>query len=153
MSKKRFTILFATLVFTLACQTTDALSSYLSPEPTQAPTRTRVPTRAAIESAQPTPPLVAVVASPTPAEISATAADNANIRALPSTSAAIAARITKGQQLTLTGRTASSDWYQVRLPANPNAQGWISAPLVRAEGTDGLPVVQPGAVPPPYPGR
>jgi uncharacterized protein YgiM (DUF1202 family) len=86
-------------------------------------------------------------------EISATAVDNANIRAMPSTGAAIAARITKGQPLTLMGRTAANDWYQVRLPANSNAQGWISAPLVRAEGTDRLPVAQPGNVPPPYPGR
>ena len=151
MNQKRFAILFAVLVTTLACQTIDALSSYLSPEPTEAPTR--APTRAVSDSAQPTTPPVAIIATPTPAEISATAADNANIRALPSTGAAIAARITKGQQLTLTGRTAASDWYLVRLPANPNAQGWISAPLVRAEGADRLPVVQPGAAPPPYPGR
>jgi len=153
MNQKRFAILFAILVLTLACQTTDALLSYLSPEPTEAPTRTRVPTREVGDSAQPTAPLVAIIVTPTPAEISATAADNANIRTLPSTGAAIAARITKGQQLTLTGRTAAKDWYVVRLPANPNAQGWILASLVRAEGTDQLPVVQPGAVPPPYPGR
>lgn len=150
--KKRFAVLLVIIVLTLACQTTDALSAYLSSSaPTETPTRTRVPTRA-VEVIPPPPP-VAIIATPTPAEISGTAADNANIRALPSTGAAIAARIAKGQPLTLTGRTAASDWYQVRLPANPNAEGWISAPLVRADGADRLPVVQPSNLPPPYPGR
>ena len=150
MNRNRSAILLARLVLTLACQTTDALSSYLAPAPTAAPTR--VPTRAIVAPAQPTPPPVAIIATPTsaaPVEISATAAENANIRATPSTGAAIAARITKGQPLALTGRTAASDWFQVRLPANPNAQGWISAPLVRAEGAGQLPVVQTGSVPPP----
>ena len=153
MNRTRFLALFVLVASALACQTTDILSSYPA-SPTETPTRTRVPTRPIITPVtQPTQPPIAIIATPTPAEISATANDNANIRSLPSTGAAIAARVTKGQQLTLTGRTAASDWYLVKLPANPNAQGWISAPLVRAEGAEQLPVVQPGNVPPPYPGR
>ena len=152
MNKKQFFPLLLLLAAALACQTTDSLSYYFA-APTEEPTRTRVPTQSSgAPLTQPTQP-VAIVATPTPAEISATAAENANIRATPSTGAAIAARVTKGQPLTLTGRVPAGDWYLVRLPANPNAQGWISAPLVRAEGIERLPIVQPGAAPPPYPVR
>ncbi len=150
MNRIQFLTLFALVAFVLACQTTDIISSYLSP--TETPTRTRVPTRPiAAPPVQPTPPPVAIIPTPTPVEIPGTANDNANIRSLPSTGAAIAARVTKGAPLTLTGRTAANDWYQVRLPNDPNARGWISATLVRADGAERLPVVQPGSVPPPYP--
>lgn len=153
MNRIRWLALFILALAALACQTTDIISSYLSPAPT--PTRARTPTRPVISTPvlPPTAPLVAVVATPTPMEITGTVNANANIRSAPSTGASIAARVSKGDQLKLVGRNSGGDWYQVAIPNNPNARGWISAALVQADGADRLPVVQPGNVPPPYPGR
>ncbi len=156
MNRVRFFALLVLMASMLACQTTDIIISYLSPPPT--PTRTRTPTRPAAIAppAQPTPPPVAVVPTPTvPAEIIGTVTENSRVRASPSTSAAILTRLNKGDQVKVVGRNAASDWYEILLPSDANARGWISAELVQLQGSpEALPVVQPGAIPPtrrPYP--
>lgn len=149
MNRFRLFAFAALLFFGLACQFIDEVS-FLTASATETPTRapTRRPTTAPTE---PPPPPVAAVLTPTPAEITGTATENAIIRALPSTGAPVAARVNKGTQLTFTGRTPASDWFQVRLPSDPNGRGWISKTIVRADGSDQLPIVQPGGAPPPYP--
>jgi uncharacterized protein YgiM (DUF1202 family) len=83
-----------------------------------------------------------------------TARENLRVRALPSTSAAILDRLNKGDQFQVVGRTAARDWLQIRLPTNPSAHGWVSAEFVDLTGSlDALPIVQPGAPPPPTPRR
>jgi hypothetical protein len=148
MNRKRLCALFILVAFVLACQTTEVISEYLSPSAT--PTRARTATRPPPSVQAPTAPLVAVVTTPTPSEIDGSVSENAIIRAAPSTSAAIATRVNKGTQIKLVGRNAAGDWYQVVIPNNPNARGWISASLVQANGANQLPVVQPGGAPP-YP--
>lgn len=71
----------------------------------------------------------------------------ANVRSGPGTNYAIIGQVPQGTVLTLTGRNAAGDWFQVCcVRAVP---GWIYAPLVVVEGsTAGLPVIQ---VPPPSP--
>jgi N-acetylmuramoyl-L-alanine amidase len=78
--------------------------------------------------------------------------ENSRVRSAPSTSAAIVARLNKGDQVKIVGRTTASDWWEIPLPSDPNARGWISADLIQVKGsTDTLPVVQPNAPPTPQP--
>lgn len=151
MNRMRLLLLLCLMMFALACQTTDIIAEYLSPSPT--PTRARTATRAATPASlqTSTSPPVAIVATPTLAEITGTTTANAIIRVSPSTGAAIAARANKGESLKLVGRTEASDWFQVVIPSNASARGWISKTVIQASGTDQLPVVQTGNVPPPYP--
>ena len=154
MTRVRLFSLCIVLVSALACQTTDILSSYLSPAPT--PPRARTLTRTAVPSpVQPTLPPAAVVPT-TPPEIPGTVTENSSrVRSAPSTGGAILTRLNKGDQITVVGKNVSSDWFEIRLPSDPNGRGWISADLVQLQGSaDALPVVQPGGIPStprPYP--
>ncbi len=121
--------------------------AYLFPTATPTPTRTRTRTPPPLAVAPPTPTVIVLVPTPpAPPEIAATAQTNVNVRANPSTSAAIVAKMKKGDTAQIVGRTPASDWWQIILPSNPGAKGWVSAEFATAEGpTDSIPIVQPGS--------
>jgi uncharacterized protein YgiM (DUF1202 family) len=85
-----------------------------------------------------------------PSEVTATVTENLRVRGGPSTDYQVVDRLTKGATVRLVGRTEASDWWQIPLPSNPDARGWISAEFTDVNGsTDSLPVVEAG--PPPEP--
>lgn len=133
----------------LACQ---LQSLFPTATPTTAP-RTRTPTPI---RAEPTPEPAAQPAipptepPPPPAPVTATTTENLRVRAAPSTAAQQIGSLTKGQTVQVIGRTAASDWWQIALPTNPTARGWIAASFTTLSGSvDSIPVVTPGASPPP----
>ncbi len=133
----------------LACQI-----AYLFPGSTPTPTRTRTRTPTSVVKAPATPTVMVLVPTPpAPAVVAATAQENVRIRANPSTSAAILGSVKKGESVQVVGKTAASDWWQIILPSDPNATGWVSAEFATAEGpTDDIPIVQPGQSGPPASG-
>ncbi len=85
-----------------------------------------------------------------------TAKENLRVRAMPSTTAQIIDQLTKGDKAKVTGTNQPGDWFQIMLPSNPNARGWILASFTEVSGpVDTLPVVPsgPAPVPQPYPGQ
>ncbi len=127
----------------LACQL-----NYVFPTatPSAAPraTRTSTPDRANVTVVAPTaaslPPAV-----PPSAPVMATAKDNLRIRSAPTTSAQQIGALNKGDTAQVVGRNAAGDWWQIVLPSNPSARGWIFASFADANGpTDSLPVVPAG---------
>ncbi len=160
MNRLRIVLLASSPVVLLACQLTNIVSSPTATA-TVRPTRSPTPIAAqAIPSAtepppppQPTPPPAVLVF--------ATTKENLRVRAAPSTTAQIVAQLKKGDTVQVLGRTAASDWWQIILPADPNARGWIAANFTTVNGPkDSIPVVPaseqapvaPPAAPPPAPG-
>lgn len=108
------------------------------PQPTAVPpTSTPVP-----KTSTPVPPgatAVPATSAPIPTQppdvpaasvssgVLATANENLRIRSGPSTGAAVAGQLKKGETAQAVGRSAASDWLQIVLPGNANARGWISA--------------------------
>ncbi len=120
--------------------------------PTNTPTKTNTPVPGATaipatSTPVPTQPPPSALAEPAPsAGIIATANENVRIRSAPSTSAAIAGQLKKGDTAQVVGRSAASDWLQIVMPANANARGWISADFATTSSSvSGLPVA--GAAP------
>ncbi len=144
----RLLIAPALLVGTLlACQL-EAFLPAATPTPTATRTRTRTPTAVRL------PPTIAAPPIPTqaPAPVNATATANVRIRAAPSTSAAIVGRLNQGEKAQIVGRTPANDWWQISLPSDPSARGWVSAEFATADGpVDAIPVIPPSGVQPPAP--
>lgn len=129
----------------LACRTTDLLLAVV-PTATLAQTRTP-PIARPIQS-----PVIEPTNTPVPPPVTAIATDNLRVRGTPSTTAAIVDRLNKGDTAQIIGRTAASDWWQIVLPSNPNARGWISAQFTQTSGpTDLVPVIQAPNLPAPRP--
>ncbi len=150
MIRIRWFLFFVLAASLPACRTTNIVTSYLSPAPTS--TRTRAPTAVItrpLEIAQPTSPPTLPPPPTVPPELSGTVTENARVRSAPSTSGSIVARLNKGDQVKVVGRNDASSWYQIPLPTDVNARGWVSADLIQLQGSpDSLPVVQPGSTPP-----
>ncbi len=133
----------------LGCQFTN---TFMSSQPTATPVRAR--TRTPTATKPPTAPVVVIPSPPpvptaTPEPVLATATGTVNIRATPSTSGAVLGRLNKGETVQIVGRTAASDWWQIILPSNPGALGWVSAQYATPTGsTDAIPIAGPGAPPP-----
>jgi uncharacterized protein YraI len=115
----------------------------------QSPTNTPIPPRGATAAPSSTP-LASSTLSPanTPVSVAmATAKENLRIRVGPSTSAAVMGQLKKGDTVQIVGRSPADDWWQISLPANPNARGWISAEFTLANGPiDSIPVIQGSVV-------
>jgi hypothetical protein len=62
------------------------------------------------------------------------ASDPVNVRAEPSTTAAILTRLNPGATVAVIGRTASGDWVQVEL--SDGQRGWVSAQFIRVRATE-----------------
>jgi len=139
------TIVLLLLVVSLACRLQTLLP---------APTDTPEPSPRARPTQIPTQPPVAIPASPVPLPptpipepVFGTTQENLRVRGSPSTSAPILGRLNKGARVEIVGRTAASDWYQIPLPTNPNARGWVSAEFIQLAGSlDNVPETQPGAI-------
>lgn len=141
----------------LACQLEYVLPSSA---PSAAPRATRSKTPGA---AQPVAPLTGVAPELPPAilpggtaVVMAMAKENLRVRAAPSTTAQIIDQLSKGDRAQVVGTNSAGDWFQIMLPANPNARGWILASITDVSGpVDTLPVVssEPLPAPQPYPGQ
>lgn len=136
----------AILALFLASQLLACQLAYLLPTatPTVTPTRTKPPTVAPPVA----PPTVSAPPTAVP-EVIATARENLRVRAAPSTAAPILARLNRGDSVRVVGRTPANDWWQILLPTNPSARGWISAEFTDTSGPiDALPIAPPS---PAYP--
>lgn len=147
-------VLLVLVIILLACQLDYfQLGSSPTPTPTRRPTLSATPTSGADRSTAPLPTLAPgnpgippTIAPPTavPEPVMATATDVVRVRAAPSTAGAVIGRLNKGESAQIVGRTAAGDWWQIILPTDPNARGWVSAEFAPAgAATDGVPVVGP----------
>lgn len=57
-------------------------------------------------------------------------ADLVNIRGGPGTNYAVVGEVRTGEQITVTGRTESGDWWRVCCPSGQDAESWVSAQFV-----------------------
>lgn len=80
--------------------------------------------------------------APSMPERSAIAQATANLRAQPRPDGDILARIGVSDSVTVTGRTADSQWLRARL-RDTNTIAWVAAEVVTVEGLAALPVVDP----------
>jgi membrane protease YdiL (CAAX protease family) len=118
----------------------------------------QTPTSRPISSATPTPNSVAT-ATPSPTlaselvvKVNETLTMPVNVRTGPSTSYPIIVQFRPGQEAPVTGRTADSSWWQVRvnLTNQTGAFGWMASPLVILSGnSEDIPIIE--ASPPPTP--
>ncbi len=151
--------LWPAVLLMLACQFTNTFM----PAPATA-TSVRVRTRTStpgIPAVTPPPTIASLPPPPTdvPAPVTGTANANLRIRDTPSTTGAIVGQLNDGTEVQIVGRTVASDWFQIILPANPDARGWVSAQFVTPSvPADSIPLVgsplTPGvgpATPPPRP--
>jgi hypothetical protein len=77
--------------------------------------------------------------------ITATAATNANIRAHPSTSAAVLSSLAPNTSITVDGILADQSWLHVR-QSDQDVSGWVLASLLNIEGNlDTLSIIDPAA--------
>jgi uncharacterized protein YraI len=96
----------------------------------------------------PATPVVVVPPAPPSGAAIATATDFINVRAGPGTNFSVLVVAPPGSTAEVTGRSADSGWWQVRVPTrfSPNGLGWVSAQFVVTQNTGSVPVV--GAPPP-----
>lgn len=139
MTRLRIILLAMSPALLLACQLTKIGSSPTA-TPTPRPTRTPTPIEAqAVSPPTDTPPPPTATPAVT---VMATTKENLRVRAAPSTSAQIVAQLKKGESVQVFGRTAASDWWQIALPSNADARGWISASFTTLSGpADSIPVL------------
>jgi hypothetical protein len=132
----------------------DAASATSVPAPTQMgiwPTATPLPPSPTLPPAPPTatpvpmptpePTAIPATASPVPASIVA-GEGGVNVRSGPSTAYTRLGYLEPGTQAEVIGRY--SNWWQIRYD---NASAWVSGDWVTASNVDGVPQVQPPAVP------
>ncbi len=93
--------------------------------------------------------IIIVVPTPVAGEPSVTANVPVNIRSGPSTAFPIIGLLNEGDTALVVGQNAASDWWAISLPGTGNGVGWVTADLVTASNTDGIPVVQPPIAPTP----
>lgn len=114
--------------------------------PSRTPTRTVV--RATSTALLPTPFPTAPPATPTTAPVLAKInVASANVRATPSTSGKIVTTLKNGTQITLIGRSADSQWFQINVAGQP-APGWISIQVFQIASGDPNSLPVPGAAAP-----
>jgi uncharacterized protein YgiM (DUF1202 family) len=167
MGRSRAILVLIFSLVLLACQLQYALSSNTSASPQV--TRTRTPSRG--ETTAPPTNVPALAVPPTSAAqppapilpggsvlVSATTKENLRVRAAPSASSQQVGLLNKGETVQVVGRTAASDWWQITLPSDPNAKGWVFASFTDINGpVDSIPIVSPGVTSPlppaqqPYP--
>lgn len=90
--------------------------------------------RAALGSSDapaPTPTLAASSAPPQPPQVVAnTGSSRLNLRAAPSPTARIVAKVPSGTRLTVLGRSADLGWWRVAYPSAPGGVAWVMAQYV-----------------------
>lgn len=147
MNRWGLVLIVSSAAILLACQL-----EYVFPTatPSSAPRATRTRTPGQSEATAPAPTIAAQPPGLLPSGsvlVNATAKENLRVRAAPSTSAQQVGSLNKGDSAQVVGRTAASDWWQIVLPSNPNARGWILASFADANGPiDSVPVVPSGGV-------
>ncbi len=153
--KRSFILIVAAFVL-LACQLQNI---FPTPTPSAGPRATLTPASTVEPTAAPTapeataaPPASLPPNGPPTTVIMATAKDNLRVRAAPSTASPQVGALTKGESVQVVGRNAANDWWQIILPNNPSARGWIFATFASANGpVESLPVVEAGGAPPANP--
>ncbi|MCL4395868.1 MAG: SH3 domain-containing protein [Chloroflexi bacterium] len=157
MDRRLFGMLIVVALLSLTCQLNRLVPTPTpSPSPTATLTLTPIPPEPiVVPTVAPVPPTAQPVA------VTATTTENLRIRAAPSTSAQIVGQLKKGDTVQVLGRTAAADWWQIQMPSNSSARGWISASFADlSASSDVVPVVPangeaPTATPPAqgaYPG-
>lgn len=87
-------------------------------------------------------PAAAVTADQALTALVVTSGANLNVRAGPSTSAALVTKIANGATVTLVGRDESSAWLQIQLSTTSANTGWVAAQYLQlASALDTFPVV------------
>ncbi len=159
MKRPKIVWLSIAVLLLLACQFTN---TFMPPASTATPVRARTRTPTPMPTTQ-LPPTIAIVPPiPTvpPAPITGVVTENLRVRESPSTSAVIVGRLNKGEQAQIVARTPASDWFQILLPTDPNARGWVSAEFITISvpadtiplsGESTLPGGGPADVPPALP--
>lgn len=114
---------------------------------------TRTPTRAISRATStlppPTPLPTQPPATPTPAPVIAKInVTSANVRAAPSTTAKVVTTMKNGAQITLIGRSADSQWFQINVAGQPQP-AWISIQVFQIASGDPQSLPVPGANPTP----
>jgi hypothetical protein len=138
----RLTIVLIALspVMLLACQLANIA---LSPTATAVPRPMRTPTpieAQAVPRSSPTEP--SPPSAPPAVTVIATTKENLRVRAAPSVTGQIVAQLKKGEMVQVLGRTNGSDWWQIALPIDPSARGWIAASFTILSGpVDSIPVL------------
>ncbi len=133
----RASLLLVAVILPLACQLT-TLQPFAPASPDQAIPTSVPPTFT------PRPPSV-IPPTLTPQPVTGTVKENLRVRSAPNSKAEIVDHLSQGDTVQIIGRTAASDWFQVPLPKDPKARGWVSAQYVKAAASiDTIPVVQPG---------
>ena len=135
--------LLASPLLLLACQLDYILSSDAAAEkPTETKTLGVISTPTTV--ARVAVPVVSPTPSPIPIRVYAIATGDLRVRGAPSTSAPVVGQLKKGDALQVIGRTPANDWWQVILPANPNASAWVFAEYTTLNASiNNIPVVQP----------
>ncbi len=73
-----------------------------------------------------------------PFTLALVAAQNANVRAAPSTQSAVVGGLSVGETVSADGRLADSSWIRIQ---TPDGSGWVSTTLLQGDEVDALPVV------------
>jgi hypothetical protein len=116
--------------------------------PTTAPTQTSGTPAPAVATVAPTEMAVTPTATPgeapTPAPVTVTVIQRANLRRGPGTDFDLVATLNASETAIAVGRNAAGDWIQVENPAGPDGKAWLLATLVTVNAPiDQLPIVNP----------
>lgn len=132
--------------FTPSATPTTMIASLVTPvAPALTPTLTATP-------ALPEPTFTSTpepTATPAPAAPQVVAASPVNIRSGPGTNYSVVGSLPPNAPLTVTGRNAEGNWWQVRLPGDQ--AGWVAASVVEAQNGTEVAIVQAPPPPPPPP--
>lgn len=119
---------------------------WISAEYTQASNVSNVPTIQNPDTAASIPPTPPASGAP-----SATAVEYVNIRTGPGTNYPVLGVAAPGQTAEVTGKSADSGWWQIKIPTqyDPSGLAWVSASYVTTQDTGSVPVVEAPPAPPP----
>ncbi|MBX3015887.1 MAG: DUF3048 domain-containing protein [Caldilineaceae bacterium] len=124
------------------------------PRPTARATTGPTPLATLLRALVPTArPVATATASATPQPPTARVnADLVNLRGGPGTGYSVVGQIRASAEITIVGRTAAGDWWQICCPQGEQEESWISAALVDlALSTDQISTTVPLATIPPLP--
>jgi len=108
------------------------LAACAAPQPSATSAPTASPSLPPAPSATPTPTAtLPPAATPTSPPIQGTLAIKVNVRSGPGTSYESLGLLDAGEQVLITGRASSGDWYRILYPAAPDGVGWITSQYVR----------------------
>lgn len=108
-----------------------AVTRQATATPPTRPTEGQTPFATLLQALVPTvKPVATATPIPTPPITARVNADLVNLRGGPGTNYTIVGQIGTGEQITVTGRTATGDWWRVCCPLGQTAESWVSAQLV-----------------------